>query len=107
MAVIEVTDADFNEKVLKSDTPVLVDFWAPWCGPCRQMAPILDEVAKELDERLVVAKLNVDENPRTAHKYSIVSIPTMAVFSGGDVIKAIVGGRPKAQMLSELESVLN
>lgn len=107
MSAITVTDSDFTEKIIKSDTPVLVDFWAPWCGPCRQMSPILDELASEMSDRITVAKLNVDENPATAQKFSIVSIPTMVVFSGGDVIKVIVGGRPKADLKAQIESVIN
>lgn len=107
MSAVTITDADFNEKVLQADGPVLVDFWAPWCGPCRQMSPIIDELATEMEGRLVVAKLNVDDNPISAQKFSIVSIPTMVVFSGGDVVKVIVGGRPKAELKSEIESVIN
>jgi thioredoxin 1 len=101
-----VTDASFQADVLDSDTPVLVDFWAQWCGPCRQVAPILEEIAGEQDGKLTVAKLNVDENPQVAQKYGITSIPTMNVYQGGEVVKTIVGAKPKAMLLKDLESFL-
>lgn len=101
-----VTDASFQADVLNSDTPVLVDFWAQWCGPCRQVAPILEEIAGEQDGKLTVAKLNVDENPQVAQKYGITSIPTMNVYQGGEVVKTIVGAKPKAMLLKDLESFL-
>ncbi|MDI3420562.1 thioredoxin [Streptomyces luteolus] len=100
-ATITVTDADFDEKVLKSDKPVLVDFWAAWCGPCRQIAPSLEAIAAEHDE-IVVAKLNIDENPGTAAKYGVMSIPTLNVYHGGDVAKTIVGAKPKAAIERDL-----
>ncbi|GAA3393463.1 thioredoxin [Streptomyces roseoviridis] len=100
-ATITVTDADFEEKVLKSDKPVLVDFWAEWCGPCRMIAPSLEAIASEHDE-IIVAKLNIDQNPATAAKYGVMSIPTLNVYKDGDVAKTIVGAKPKAAIERDL-----
>lgn len=90
-----VTDANFATEVLQSDLPVLVDFWAPWCGPCRQVGPIIDEIAAAHGDRLKVVKLNVDENPRVAAQYGITSIPTMNVYQGGEIVQSINGAKPK------------
>ncbi len=97
-----VTDASFADEVLSSDKPVLVDFWAEWCGPCRQVAPILDEIATEHGERLKVVKLNVDENPQTPAQYRVTGIPTMNVYQDGEPVKTIVGAKPKSALLAEL-----
>ena len=102
MALKTVTDASFHEDVLASDKPVLVDYWAVWCGPCRMIAPILEEIDRTHGDKLQIAKLNVDENPRTASEYGIVSIPTLNVFQGGRVVKQIVGAKPKAALLKDL-----
>ncbi|WP_354641568.1 thioredoxin [Kitasatospora camelliae] len=101
-ATIEVTDATFDAEVLKSDKPVLVDFWATWCGPCRQVAPILEEIAAEHGDRLTIAKLDVDANQQTAAEYNVISIPTLNVYQNGELVKTITGARPKAALLREL-----
>ncbi|MEV6211130.1 thioredoxin [Kitasatospora sp. NPDC051914] len=101
-ATINVTDATFDAEVLKSDKPVLVDFWATWCGPCRQVAPILEEIAAEHSDKLTIAKLDVDNNQQTAAAYNVISIPTLNVYQNGELVKTITGARPKAALLREL-----
>ncbi|MCH7573509.1 MAG: thioredoxin [Candidatus Marinimicrobia bacterium] len=102
----QFSDKDFDEQVLASDQPVLVDFWAEWCGPCHIIAPIMDEVAVEYKDRVRVGKLNVDENPSVAAKYGIRSIPSILLFKGGEVSQQIVGAVPKAQLTSMLDQIL-
>ncbi len=102
----DVTDTNFQAEVLESDKPVLVDFWAPWCGPCRVVAPVLEEIASERDD-LRIVKLNVDENQQTAANYEVLSIPTMILFKNGQVAKKIIGAYPKKRLEAELESELS
>jgi len=101
-ATAAVTDASFSDDVLKSAKPVLVDFWAEWCGPCKMIGPILEEIAAAHGEKLTILKLNVDENPATAANYGVSSIPTMNVYVNGEVVKQIIGAKPKAALLSDL-----
>jgi thioredoxin 1 len=101
-----VTDATFDVDVLKSDKPVIVDYWAEWCGPCRMVAPVLEEIAQEHGDKINVVKLNIDENPEVSQRYGILQIPTMSVFSGGEVVKQIIGAKPKAALLRELSEYL-
>jgi thioredoxin 1 len=102
----DVTDQNFDTEVLGSDKPIMVDFWAEWCGPCRAVSPILDQIATEHSEKIDVVKLNVDDNPETAMKYQITSIPTMKVFKGGEVVKTVIGAKPKPALEADLQEFL-
>jgi thioredoxin 1 len=101
-SVAAVTDASFEEQVLKSTVPVLVDFWAPWCGPCRMVGPIVDEIASELNGKINVYKMNTDENPNVANQYGIRSIPTLMLFVAGEKVDTVVGAVPKQTLLSTI-----
>jgi thioredoxin 1 len=101
--VVEVTDINFQAEVIESDVPVLVDFWAPWCGPCRMVAPVVEEIAKERAGELKVVKLNTDENQETAIAYEVLSIPTLILFRNGAIAKKVIGAYPKRKLESELE----
>jgi thioredoxin 1 len=103
---IEVSDASFSSDVLSSNTPVLVDFWATWCGPCKMVAPVLEEIATEKADHITVAKLDVDANPETARNFQVVSIPTMILFKDGEPVKRIVGAKGKAALLRELSDAV-
>ncbi|HEX4362367.1 MAG TPA: thioredoxin [Pseudonocardia sp.] len=103
---VNVTDDTFDQDVLKSGKTVVVDFWATWCGPCKMVAPVLDEIAGENSEKLTVAKLDIDQNPSTARDYQVMSIPTMIVFQDGKPVKQIVGAKPKAALLNDLAPYL-
>ncbi|OBA69330.1 thioredoxin [Mycobacterium sp. 1554424.7] len=105
-ATIEVSDASFSSDVLTSSKPVLVDFWATWCGPCKMVAPVLEEIASERAEHITVAKLDVDANPETARDFQVVSIPTMILFKDGQPVKRIVGAKGKAALLRELSDAV-
>ena len=104
--ITNATDSSFEDDVLKSDTPVLVDYWAAWCGPCKMIAPILEEVAKEYDGRLKVVKVNIDDNPDTPRKYGVRGIPTLTVFKNGNVEATKVGALSKSQLTAFLDSTL-
>jgi thioredoxin 1 len=103
---IKVTDSSFADDVLSSDKLVLVDFWATWCGPCRMVAPVLEEIAAEHPDTITIAKLDIDENPTTAQNFQVMSIPTMILFKGGEPVKQIVGAKPKAALLADLADYL-
>lgn len=102
-AITNTSDATFNDDVLSSTTPVLVDFWAAWCGPCKAIAPILEEIATEYGDKLTIVKLNTDENPATTARYGITGIPALNVYQDGELVKSIVGAQPKPKLLRELE----
>ena len=106
MGARSVTDDSFAADVLGSDKPVMVDFWAEWCGPCRAVSPILDQIATEHADKIEIVKLNVDENPATAMEFNITSIPTMKVFKGGEVVKTVIGAKPKPALEAELAEFL-
>jgi len=99
---MEFTDQNFDQEVLKSDKPALVDFWAPWCGPCQMMGPIIEDLAKDMGDKAKVGKINVDENPDTAAKYGVMSIPTIKIFKGGKIVKEFVGVQSKDMLKEEL-----
>lgn len=102
----EVTDASFKQDVLESDKPVLVDFWAEWCMPCRKVSPLLEEIASELSDRLEIVKLNADENPETVRTYRVMSLPTLTIFVNGEPVKQVIGARPKSELVRLIQSAL-
>ncbi len=102
-APVKVTDSSFEELVVNAETPVLVDFWAEWCGPCKMIAPILDEIAKDMDGKLVIGKLDIDVNQDTAMAFGVMSIPTLLLFKKGEPVERIVGYQPKAQLVARLQ----
>jgi thioredoxin 1 len=104
--ISEVNDTNFQAEVIESETPVLVDFWAPWCGPCRMVAPVLEEIAQEKGDALKIVKLNTDENQQTAIAYEVLSIPTLILFKNGAIAKKVVGAYPKRKLEAELEPAL-
>ncbi len=104
--ITEVTDSSFEQVVIKSDLPVLVDFWAPWCGPCRAIAPVVEELSNEYGKKLKIAKCNVDDNPKTPGKYGIRAIPTLIIFKGGEVSEQITGAVAKSQITAAIDKVL-
>ncbi|AWB87789.1 thioredoxin [Mycetocola zhujimingii] len=106
MSARAVSEATFDAEVLKSDKPILVDFWAEWCGPCRMVSPILDQIASEHSDKIDIVKVNVDENPQLAMQYQITSIPAMKVFKGGEVAQTIIGAKPKAALENDLSAFL-
>ncbi len=103
---VEIEEAKFNEAVLQAETPVLVDFWAPWCGPCRMVAPVVEELAEEYDGKVSFVEVNVDNNPRIASQYGIMSIPTLMLFKAGQPVDTIIGFRPKDELKKSLEAAL-
>jgi thioredoxin 1 len=106
MAAKHVTDASFPSDVLQSDKLVLVDFWAEWCGPCRKVAPVLEEIANEMADRVTVVKLDIDANPETARAYRVMSVPTLTIFKGGQPVQSVAGAKPKAEIIRLIEAAL-
>ena len=106
MAALNITDVNFAAEILRSEVPVLVDFWAPWCGPCRRVSPVVEEIASERADSLKVVKLNIDENQQTAVKFNVMSIPTLMLFKNGEVAKTVIGAYPKRKIEDELEPAL-
>ena len=105
MSVIHLTDNEFEQEVLQSGNPVLVDFWAPWCGPCQALGPILDELSKEYDDKVKICKINIDENQSIASKYQVLSIPTLLFFKDGEVVNQLAGARPAADIKKVIDSL--
>ncbi|HEY8474419.1 MAG TPA: thioredoxin [Natronosporangium sp.] len=106
MGTKAVTDASFKQDVLESDKPVLVDFWAEWCMPCRKVSPLLEEIAGEMADRLEIVKMNADENPETVRAYKVMSLPTLTIFKNGEPVKQVVGAKPKGELVRLIESAL-
>lgn len=106
MSSVNISDADFENEVLEADNPVVVDFWAPWCGPCKAMSPVVDEIASEMSEKLKVVKVNIEDNPNAPTQYGVRGVPTLMVFKGGQVVDTRVGGMTKTQLTEWVESVL-
>src|SRR5215472_14388330 len=104
--IVHITDDTFETEVLQSETPVLVDFWAEWCGPCLRVAPVLEELASELGDKVKVVKVDIDANPNTARDYAVLSVPTLTVFKGGQPVQSVAGARPKGDLLRLIESAL-
>ena len=104
--VIEVTDKNFEDEVIKSALPVLVDLWAPWCGPCRMVAPVIDKLAEDYDGKFKFCRLNVDENPQTASKYRVMSIPTIMFFKGGEAVDTVIGAVPERALQPKIDGLL-